>query len=222
MMHDALCQSADEIFENQRDMVHTKVRYESDEDEDEDDNHDEDEDNEAFEDATPSIPTDPVTSEVGAAGVGATASSSTTQSTSNKTKQQQQQQAQHNSVLELDDFALGAQDSSSRIRYMNDWSGTLHDLDEYESGPGSDDGLDNDMISEELDDGYFERRRQEASDDEDQGKSEVESMQEDGEDEDTFMEVSVASEPMGADSGPGSINMVEDVDSGENNMEKVV
>ncbi|CAO3571000.1 unnamed protein product [Mortierella alpina] len=31
MMHDALCRSADEIFENQRDLVHTKVRYESDE-----------------------------------------------------------------------------------------------------------------------------------------------------------------------------------------------
>ncbi|KAG0202730.1 hypothetical protein BGX28_004864 [Mortierella sp. GBA30] len=30
MMHDALCRAADEIFENQRDMVHTKVRYESD------------------------------------------------------------------------------------------------------------------------------------------------------------------------------------------------
>ncbi|KAG0094522.1 hypothetical protein BGZ93_007106 [Podila epicladia] len=29
-MHDALCQAADEIFENQRDTVHTRVRYESD------------------------------------------------------------------------------------------------------------------------------------------------------------------------------------------------
>ncbi|KAF9329743.1 hypothetical protein BG006_007228 [Podila minutissima] len=28
-MHDALCQAADEIFENQRDTVHTRVRYES-------------------------------------------------------------------------------------------------------------------------------------------------------------------------------------------------
>lgn len=28
-MHDALCQAADEIFENQRDTVHTRARYES-------------------------------------------------------------------------------------------------------------------------------------------------------------------------------------------------
>ncbi|KAF9418099.1 hypothetical protein BGZ94_009794 [Podila epigama] len=30
-MHDALCQAADDIFENQRDLVHPKARYESDE-----------------------------------------------------------------------------------------------------------------------------------------------------------------------------------------------
>ncbi|KAG0055249.1 hypothetical protein BGZ83_009181 [Gryganskiella cystojenkinii] len=32
-LHDAVCHAADEIFENQRDMVHSRVRYESDEEE---------------------------------------------------------------------------------------------------------------------------------------------------------------------------------------------
>ncbi|KAF9130424.1 hypothetical protein BGW39_003114, partial [Mortierella sp. 14UC] len=37
MMHDELCRKADGIFEQQRDMVHTKVRYESDDGDEEDD-----------------------------------------------------------------------------------------------------------------------------------------------------------------------------------------
>ncbi|KAG9326803.1 hypothetical protein KVV02_005465 [Mortierella alpina] len=146
MMHDALCRSADEIFENQRDLVHTKVRYESDEEGDD-------------------------TTENNAVLPGA----------KSRIKNNNKQKTQADNILQVDDFAIGASsngsNNSSFIRYMDDWSGVLTDTDG-----------DNSVMEEaardddtgELDDHYFEMRRQEAAgdseDDGDDGASENESV----------------------------------------------
>ncbi|KAF8931798.1 hypothetical protein EDD21DRAFT_367593 [Dissophora ornata] len=199
MMHDALCQSADEIFENQRDMVHTKVRYESDvEGEDADD----DEDDEDFEEATPGASS-------GAIGDKAILPTNPQSGNSNKRKEEAIE------IPPVVDFAIGAMDNSS-VRYMNDWSGTLSDAEGYNSG--FDEGVDG-ADEEEFDDSYFERRRQEGSNDNEDEESE--------EDEDAFMEVSTESLAIGADSGSSTVHMAEDMfhgdaDSGEEDMEEVM
>ncbi|KAI1297323.1 mediator of RNA polymerase II transcription subunit 8 [Mortierella claussenii] len=105
-MHDALCQAADEIFENQRDMVHTKVRYESDDDEGD------------------------LDSLESTAAIGM-ASGNTLVQTTPSTESTIQQHS--NSIPILDDLAIGESARASSIRYMNDWGGSLHDPEGYTS-----------------------------------------------------------------------------------------
>lgn len=132
MMHDALCRSADEIFENQRDLVHTKVRYESDEEGDD------------------------------------TIENNTVLPGAKSKVKSNKQKTQTDDILQVDDFAIGVSSdgsfNSSSIRYMDDWSGVLTDAD------GSNSIVDEaygDDDAGELDDQYFEMRRQEASDESD-------------------------------------------------------
>ena len=132
-MHDALCRSADEIFENQRDLVHTKVRYESDEE-----------------------------------GDNASENSTALPGAKSKNKSSNKQKTQTDDILQVDDFTLGAPSdggsNSNCVRYMDDWSGVLTDVDggnlAVEEAYGDDD-------TEELDDQYFEMRRQDTAEDSD-------------------------------------------------------
>ncbi|KAF9954444.1 hypothetical protein BGZ72_004581 [Mortierella alpina] len=133
MMHDALCRSADEIFENQRDLVHTKVRYESDEE-----------------------------------GDNVSENSTALPGAKSKNKSSNKQKTQTDDILQVDDFTLGAPPNGSSnnncVRYMDDWSGILTDVDgdnlAVEEAHGDDD-------TEELDDQYFEMRRQDTAEDSD-------------------------------------------------------
>ncbi|KAF9897509.1 hypothetical protein BX616_005481 [Lobosporangium transversale] len=215
-MHDALCQAADEIFENQRDMINTRVRYESDDEGQGDIN------------------------------------SKTTQRSGDKMKEPS---SNSNTVPPVDDFAIGMVDNATSIRYMSEWGGTLHDVDGYTSDESADEaaitGIPKNGI--DLDDSYFEARRQDfSSGDEESSQSDMESVQDDQgsediqededkdeeeeeeeeeeeDDEDTFMEVRTGSQPIDVDSGPSSMQMAEDVfheDAGnsgdEEEMEEVM
>ncbi|KAF9938528.1 hypothetical protein BGZ75_004536 [Mortierella antarctica] len=146
MMHDALCRSADEIFENQRDLVHTKVRYESDEE-----------------------------------GDDTTENNTVLPGSKSRIKNSNKQKTQTDDILQVDDFAIGASSNGSNnsgfIRYMDDWGGVLTDAD-GDSSVMEEAARDDD--TGELDDHYFEMRRQEAAgdseDDGDDGASENESV----------------------------------------------
>ncbi|KAG0220912.1 mediator of RNA polymerase II transcription complex subunit 8-domain-containing protein [Mortierella sp. GBAus27b] len=201
MMHDSLCRTADEIFENQKDMVDTKIRYESDGEEDA--GHDE---------SAPDAPTEPAPDGTGGGGGGPKASV-------NKGKERAAKDRLS------DEFMVGAFDSTSSIRYMSDWGGTLHDVDGYSSGV-YDEADDEDLG--DLDDSYFEKRRHEGLDDEEPSESEQEMVQDDEEDEqDTFMEVSTGDAAVGVSSTPNSMSVVEETfddgaGSGEEDMEEVM
>lgn len=201
-MHDALCRTADEIFENQRDMIDTKIRYES----------DGDEEDETRKEAAPSASTEPTVDGVEGGIPKATSI--------NKDKQHP------TTVLGLDDFAIGASDSASSIRYMSDWGGTLHDVDGYSSG-AYDEADDEDFG--DLGDKYFEKRRHEGYDDEEssEGEPEVVHVEAEENEQDTFMEVSTGSQAIQADSTPNSMSIVEDTfddggGSGEEDMEEIM
>ncbi|KAK3827301.1 MAG: hypothetical protein J3R72DRAFT_528400 [Linnemannia gamsii] len=231
-MHDELCRKADVIFEQQRDMVHTKVRYESDDEDDEDDDEQEEE------------------VEVGAENAGGSptkrerdASTSTGPGNNKKTKIEE-------SALPTDEF-LG---SSATVRYMDDWAGTLNDVDGYSSGAddlageGTGAAVEGDDL---FDDSYFEARRREGalSDDdeeeeeekEESNEEELESLQgdvpaevqgdEEDNGEDAFMEVvspnapAVSSQVSAAGSNVGlasAVETFEEDDDEEEEMEEVV
>ncbi|KAG0006838.1 hypothetical protein BGZ65_003087 [Modicella reniformis] len=203
MMHDTLCRSADEIFENQRDTVDTKFRYESDGD-GEDENTRE---------AAPNTSTTESTATDGVVAGGKLKTSSA----ANKDK---------TNILPLDDFAIKASDNaSSSVRYMSDWGGTLHDIDGYGSEAG-DEAEDEELG--DFDDSYFEKRRHEGQDDDgesSESESEVEQVEYN---EDTFMEVSTGSQAiMDANSTHNSVSMAENTfddgnGSGEEDMEEVM
>ncbi|KAF8933764.1 hypothetical protein BGZ47_010708 [Haplosporangium gracile] len=190
-MHDELCRRADGIFEQQRDMVHTKVRYESDDD-DEDGNEEE--------------------VEVGAENGGGTkrerdTSGPTEAGVSNKKAKVEA------SPLPTDEFLGG---SSASVRYVDDWAGSMNDVDGYSSGvdeqTGEVAGAEGDDV---FDDSYFEARRREgalSSDDDgneeedESSEEELESLQGDepveqnldqgDEEEDAFMEVVSSAAPI--------------------------
>ncbi|KAG0002069.1 hypothetical protein BGZ80_002931 [Entomortierella chlamydospora] len=205
-MHDALCQAADEILENQRDMVHVKMRYESD-DEDEDDDNDGDEPGEA------------TATEDGEN----TKTQSKAQPSSNSNSKSKQYS---NDVIPVDDFAIGNLDSASSVRYMSDWGGALHDMDGYSSG--SDGCID----ADELDDSYFEAQRQVIDSDEASDEDDMESIQSeedieaeaDEESGDVFIEVGAESQDVRA--GSSAMTTTEDTFeeefSDEEDMEEVM
>ncbi|KAG0314863.1 hypothetical protein BGZ99_007792, partial [Dissophora globulifera] len=200
MMHDALCQAADEIFENHRDTVNPKARYESDaEDEG---------DSEAIE--------------------GTSATESTIDRISNSAQQATttngRNKQQPVGVPPVIDFAVGMQDPSASIRYMDDWNGTLNDLDGYSSGY---DGNEMDGADDvEFDDSYFERRRQEGIvDDVNLSEEEEEAAHEadESEDEDTFMEVSTGHQATYTDANSSIAHLIPDgEDSAEEDMEEIM
>ncbi|KAF9436660.1 hypothetical protein BGZ76_003344 [Entomortierella beljakovae] len=87
--------------------------------------------------------------------------------------------AKKDTLLE-EDITAENLDNGSSVKYMNDWSGSLHNLDKYDSG--------SDIDTDEFDDDYFKaRRREEVSiqSDVDLIQSDVES--EDKESDDVFM-----------------------------------
>jgi hypothetical protein len=151
MMHDALCQTADEIFENQRDMVDTKVRYESDDDEDD-----------TQKEAGTSVSTEPTTDGIGGGKQKAPSIDKDKQHATN--------------TLAMDGFAIG--DSASSIRYLSDWGSTPNDVDGYSSGAY--DEMDDEELRD-FDDSYFERRRHDEHDDEWSNESEPEEFQDEDE-----------------------------------------
>ncbi|KAK3825510.1 MAG: mediator of RNA polymerase II transcription complex subunit 8-domain-containing protein [Benniella sp.] len=134
MMHDALCQTADEIFENQRDMVDTKVRYESDDDEDD-----------TQKEAGTSVSTEQTTDGI----VGG----------KQKAPSIDKDKQHATNTLAMDGFAIG--DSASSIRYLSDWGSTPNDVDGYSSGTY--DEMDDEELRD-FDDSYFERRRHDEHD----------------------------------------------------------
>ncbi|KAG0322966.1 hypothetical protein BGZ97_001878 [Linnemannia gamsii] len=205
-MHDDLCKKADMMFEQQRDMVHTKVRYESD-DEEEDDEEE---------------------VEVGAENGGGTKRErdgpGATGAGSNK-----KAKVETNS-LATDEFLGG---SSTSVRYVDEWAGALNDVDGYSSGADDQSGEGAGAeVDDVFDDSYFEARRREGAlsdddddgdddnnnddDDDDEGESseeELESLQNDGraeqnldngieedddDDEDALMEVVSPAAPIGS------------------------
>ncbi|KAF8976057.1 hypothetical protein BGZ46_008600 [Entomortierella lignicola] len=192
-MHDALCQAADEIIENQRDLVHVKMRYES-----------EDESEEQPEETA-----------------GNTKVSPTSQPSGSK--------QQSDDIILANDFTIGSSENASSVRYMNDWGGALHDMDGYSSGS---EGY---IETDELDDNYFEARRQEVDSDLASDDDELESVQsvQDNEDEvqeeseDEFMEVSTEGQTIESQAGSSSMTTPGDIFdsdpfSDEENMEEVV
>ncbi|KAF9280224.1 hypothetical protein BGZ68_007421 [Mortierella alpina] len=196
MMHDALCRSADEIFENQRDLVHTKVRYESDEEGDD------------------------------------TIENNTVLSGAKSKVKSNKQKTQTDDILQVDDFAIGVSSNgnfnSSSIRYMDDWSGVLTDAD------GSNSIIDEaygDDDAGELDDQYFEMRRQEASDESVVviliSKLDTRGQEGDEDNDDTFMEIGTETEGTlrsASDDHPGDMaidTFDEDDGSAEEDMEEV-
>ncbi|KAF9359437.1 hypothetical protein BGX26_012337 [Mortierella sp. AD094] len=203
-MHDALCQAADEILENQRDMVHVKMRYESDDDGDNDDD-DDDEEEEPRETAA----------EKGEN----TKAQSKTQSSSNSNSKHYS-----NDVIPVDDFAIGSLDNASSVRYMSDWGGALHDMDGYSSGSDGCIGAD------ELDDSYFEAQRREVDSDEASDEDDMESVQSDEDIEaevheesgDVFMEVGAESQTKDVRAMTTTEDTFDDEFSDEEDMEEVV
>ncbi|KAF9178606.1 hypothetical protein BGZ51_008208 [Haplosporangium sp. Z 767] len=225
-MHDALCQAADEIFENQRDMVHTKVRYESD-DEDEADN------------------TNAKQQQVD--GNGNTLATGTRIG-----KTDGNHRHMTNDILQVDDFAIGTSSpGNSGVRYMDDWGGVLNGVGGSSSmEEDANEDMDGDGL-EELDDKYFEMRRQEAAaaeqeeSGEESSENEIEddsemasvfqadapqSVEEQGKDdehEDDFMEVSAQNQAMETTRSDIAETMMEDTfggesDSSEEDMEEVM
>jgi len=158
-MHDALCTKADQIFEEQKDMVHTKVRYESDDDDDEGEDEDKATTVAEVEQAEGSTKRERDASEPSGPGA------------SKKSKIMTNQ-------LPTDDFLNG---SSASVRYVDDWAGNLNDVDGYSSGADDDgaagtggaDGVD------VFDDSYFEARRQEGALSDNDGDDEDESSEND-------------------------------------------
>lgn len=227
-MHDELCRKADGIFEQQRDMVHTKVRYESDDD---DEDGDEEEVAVGAENGGGSTKRERDTSGQSGAGV-----------SSKKAK------AEAN-PLPTDEFLGG---SSASVRYVDDWAGNLNDVDGYSSGAddqaGEGAGVEGDDV---FDDSYFEARRREgalSSDDDDNeeeecSEEELESLQgdepaeqsldqglgEEEEEEDAFMEVVSPTAPISSQiSSAGSnvsmapaVETFEEEDDDEDEMEEV-
>lgn len=224
-MHDELCRKADGIFEQERDTVHTKVRYESDDD-DEDGNEEEE-------------------VAVGAEnGGGGTKRERDTSGPSGAGVSSKKAKAEAN-PLPTDEFLGG---SSASVRYVDDWAGNLNDVDEYSSGAddqaGEGTGVEGDDV---FDDSYFEARRREgalSSDDDDEGEEEesseeeLESLQgdepaeqsldqglgEEEEEEDAFMEVVLPAAPISSQiSSVGSnVSMAPAEETfGEDEMEEV-
>ncbi|KAF9550159.1 hypothetical protein EC957_001645 [Mortierella hygrophila] len=222
-MHDELCRKADGIFEQQRDMVHTKVRYESDDD-DEDDNEEE----------------VAVGDENGGGGIKRerdTSGPSAAGSSNKKAKVEA-------NPLPTDEF-LG---TSASVRYVDDWAGNLNDVDGYSSGAddqaGEGAGFEGDGV---FDDSYFEARRREgalSSDDDDEeeesSEEELESLQGDEpaeqgldqgheekeEEEDAFMEVvspaaPISSQISSAGSNVGMAPAVETFDEDDDDEEEM-
>ncbi|KAG0260229.1 hypothetical protein BG011_002060 [Mortierella polycephala] len=228
-MHDALCQAADEIFENQRDMVHTKVRYESDDEDEVDNNADAKQQQVDENNNTPAAGT-----RIG------------------KTDGNHRHMA--NDILQVDDFAIGASSSLSNgsVRYIDDWGGVLNDVGGFGSMEENvNEDTDGDG-QEELDDKYFEMRRQEAAaaeqeeSEEESSGNEIEednvmtpvfqadvpqSVEEQGKidehDDDDFMEVSTQSQAMETAGSNTAETMMEDTfggesGSGEEDMEEIM
>ncbi|OAQ34508.1 hypothetical protein K457DRAFT_152173 [Linnemannia elongata AG-77] len=230
-MHDELCRKADGIFEQQRDTVHTKVRYESDDD-DEDGNE---------EDVA-----------VGAEnGGGGTKRERDTSGPSGAGISNKKSKVEAN-PLPTDEFLGG---SSASVRYVDDWAGNLNDMDGYSSGAddqaGEGAGIEGDDV---FDDSYFEARRREGAlssdgddeeEEEESSEEELESLQgdesaeqsldqghgeEEDEEEDAFMEVVSPTAPISSQisSAGSNVSMVpavetfeEEDDDDEEEMEEV-
>ncbi|KAG9073088.1 hypothetical protein KI688_000875 [Linnemannia hyalina] len=224
-MHDELCRKADGIFEQQRDMVHTKVRYESD-----DDDEDGSEEEVAVGDEN---------------GGGGTKRERDTPSAAGISNKKAKVEA---NPLPTDEF-LGS--SSASVWYVDDWAGNLNDVDGYSSGAddqaGEGAGVEGDGV---FDDSYFEARRREGAlssddddDEEESNEEELESLQgdepaeqsleqgheEEKEEEDAFMEVVSPAAPISSQiSSAGSnvsmapaVETFEEDDDDEEEMEEV-
>ncbi|KAG0217974.1 hypothetical protein BGX33_009005 [Mortierella sp. NVP41] len=218
-MHDALCKKADELFEEQRDMVHTKVRYESDDDEDEDEVQN------------------------GATKRDRDASGGAMGQGSNKKLKLD------TNPLPTDEFLGGTSASIRYVDEwagsLNETDGYSSGADEHagDAGAGVAEG------EELYDDSYFEARRREGAlnddDDEDDESSEeeLESVHDEehdaeiqgdeadeSEDEDTFMEVVSPNVPFNLQAAAGSnagmaasvVETFEEDDDDEEDMEEVV
>ncbi|KAF9945775.1 hypothetical protein BGZ70_003619 [Mortierella alpina] len=225
MMHDALCRSADEIFENQRDLVHTKVRYESDEEGD-----DATENNSAVSGAKTKnktsnkqkIQTDDIL-QVDDFAIGASSSGSNNSS----------------SIRYMDDWSgvLTDADGGALVTGEADGDDDSEDLDDQyfemrrrEAASDSDDG-DNDAAS---DNGSYIVESDTESEDEnemelvaDSSKNQGQGGDGDDDDDDAFMEVGIETQtPLQRNSQDQSNDMItdsfgEDDGSAEEDMEEV-